>query len=112
MKIAIPITDGQLSLHFGHCRQFALVDINEADRTVDTTRYLDAPPHQPGLLPRWLADQGATVIIAGGIGHRAQQLFTQHGITVVAGASPAPPEALAAAYLAGTLETGDNACSH
>jgi len=43
---------------------------------------IDAPPHEPGLLPRWLHEQGAHLIIAGGMGHRAQELFVQNGIQV------------------------------
>ena len=70
------------------------------------------PAHEPGVLPRWLQEQGANVIIAGGMGQRAQQLFTQNGITVVVGAPADRPEQLASAYLSGTLEAGDNVCDH
>ena len=56
--------------------------------------------------------RGAEVIIAGGMGMRAQQLFAQNDITVVVGASGEQPEQLVAAYLNGTLETGDNVCDH
>jgi len=70
------------------------------------------PAHEPGALPRWLGEQGANVIIAGGMGQRAQQLFAQSGIEVVVGAPPEAPEELAAAYLNGTLQTGENICDH
>lgn len=112
MKLAIPTADGKLCMHFGHCKQFALLDIDEATKTVVDTKLLTPPPHEPGVLPRWLHEQGTTVIIAGGIGQRAQTLFTQNGIDVVVGAPVAEPGALAAAYLDGTLETGTNACDH
>jgi ATP-binding protein involved in chromosome partitioning len=52
------------------------------------------------------------VIIAGGMGRRAQQLFAQNGITVVVGAPAETPEQLVSAYLSGTLETGGNLCDH
>ena len=32
MKIAIPLANGQLAMHFGHCEQFALIDVDEATR--------------------------------------------------------------------------------
>ncbi len=112
MKIAIPIADGKLSLHFGHCEQFALVSVNEATRAITGTEFATPPPHEPGVLPRWLHEQGATVILAGGMGSRAQDLFAQNGIQVVTGCAPEPAEALVAAYLSGTLASGTNACDH
>jgi len=112
MKIAIPVADGKLCMHFGHCEQFALVEADEASKTVTGTTYLTPPAHEPGVLPRWLHEQGASVIIAGGMGQRAQGLFSQNGITVVVGAAGDSPEELASAYLAGTLATGQNICDH
>lgn len=112
MKIAIPTVEGKLCMHFGHCQQFALVDVNETDKTITNTDYLTPPPHEPGVLPRWLHEQGATAIIAGGMGQRAQGLFTQNGIQVIVGAPSESPEDVVSAYLAGTLEAGQNVCDH
>ncbi len=112
MKIAIPLANGKLSLHFGHCEQFALIDVSPADKKVIKREDIDAPPHEPGLLPRWLAEKKATVIIAGGMGQRAQGLFAEQGITVVVGAPAETPEKLAADYLGGTLQSGTNVCDH
>ena len=112
MKLAIPTADGKLCMNFGHCKKFAILEIDEEAKTVVGTKLMTPPPHEPGVLPRWLHEQGANIIIAGGIGQRAQTLFTQNGIDVIAGAPVAEPEAIAAAYLAGTLETGNNACDH
>ena len=112
MKIAIPLANGRLSMHFGHCEQFALVDVDEAARKVGETELRTPPAHEPGVLPRWLHEQGATVIIAGGMGTRAQQLFAENNIAVVIGAPAELPEQLVSAYLSGTLQTGDNVCDH
>ena len=112
MKIAIPIADGKMCMHFGHCEQFALLDVDEKARKVRGKEMLTPPAHEPGVLPRWLHEQGANLIIAGGMGQRAQALFTQNGIQVVVGAPAEEPEALAASYLAGTLKSGPNACDH
>ena len=112
MKIAIPLAGGRLSTHFGHCEQFALVEADEATKEIVENKLLVPPPHEPGVLPRWLGEQGANVIIAGGMGRRAQQLFAQNGITVVVGAPAEEPGQLVSAYLSGTLETGDNVCDH
>lgn len=112
MRIALPLANNQLSLHFGHCNQFAMIDVDPVSKTIVQREDIDAPPHQPGLLPAWLAERGATVIIAGGMGQRAQTLFHQNGIDVIIGACSDTPENLVAAYLAGTLVSGDNICDH
>ena len=111
MKIAIPLADGRLCMHFGHCEQFALVETDEQNSIV-SKKLLTPPPHEPGVLPAWLHEQGATVIVAGGMGSRAQQLFAQNSITVVVGAPAETPEQLVAAYLSDKLEIGENTCDH
>jgi ATP-binding protein involved in chromosome partitioning len=112
MRIAIPLADGRLSMHFGHCERFVLIDVDPATRAIQKKEELPAPEHEPGLLPRWLAERGAELIIAGGMGGRAQGLFTQNGIQVVVGAPAEAPETLVAAYLDGSLRSGENFCDH
>ena len=112
MKIAIPVTRGNLSLHFGHCEQFALFEVDSDSKTIRDRQDLTPPNHEPGVLPRWLGEQGANVIITGGMGARAQSLFTQNNITVVIGAPSEEPEQIVNAYLDGSLTTGTNICDH
>ncbi|MFO7973847.1 MAG: NifB/NifX family molybdenum-iron cluster-binding protein [Candidatus Hydrogenedentota bacterium] len=112
MKFAIPTVNGKLAAHFGHCKQFAIVEVDPSSKKILDTQYLEAPDHEPGVLPRWLHEQGADVIIAGGMGRRAQGLFSQQGIQVIVGAPPVSPEETVSAYLDGSLETGDNLCDH
>jgi predicted Fe-Mo cluster-binding NifX family protein len=104
------MAEGRLALHFGHCRSFAFV--NTEDGEIVDREEVPAPRHQPGLLPRWLAERGVEVVIAGGMGRRALGLFAERGIEVAVGAPREEPKALVKAYLAGTLETGDNVCDH
>jgi predicted Fe-Mo cluster-binding NifX family protein len=99
-------------MHFGHCQQFALVDVDESNDNATQMELVTPPPHEPGLLPRWLHAKGVDVIIAGGMGQRAQQLFGQNGIKVLVGAPAESPEQLVSAYLAGSLQSGANACDH
>lgn len=112
MRIAIPLANGKLAMHFGHCECFALIDIDSEAKEIVKRDDVQAPAHQPGLLPPWLAEQGAEVIIAGGMGQRAQQLFTASGIQVVVGASAETPEQLVTEYISGTLQSGTNFCDH
>jgi predicted Fe-Mo cluster-binding NifX family protein len=112
MKIAIPLVGGKLSQHFGHCEEFVLLEISADAKTITGKSLHQPPAHEPGMLPRWLNQLGAEVIIAGGMGRRAQELFTENGIKVVVGATAEPPEKLVNAYLQNTLEVGENCCDH
>ncbi len=112
IKIAIPLAEGRLCMHFGHCETFALVDVDLAQRKIIGREDLVPPPHEPGLLPLWLAEQGAEQIFAGGMGQRAQGLFAEQNIRVTVGLSPETPETLIGHYLDGTLQAGKNACDH
>jgi len=112
MRIAIPLAAGRLSLHFCHCGEFALLDVDLETKEITGTETVPAPGHQPGVLPRWLHERGANVIIASGMGQRAQQLFAQNDITVVVGAGAESPEQLVSAYINETLEAGENICDH
>jgi predicted Fe-Mo cluster-binding NifX family protein len=110
MKFAIPLAEGKLTAHFGHCKEFAIVDADEEG--IKGKEILIPPPHEPGVLPKWLHDQGANVVIAGGMGQRAQQLFEANDIRVVIGAPAMTPEALVESYLNKTLVSGENICDH
>ncbi len=112
MRYAVPLANGVLSAHFGHCDEFALVDVNPDTGQVEEVNKAKAPSYAPGALPAWLSENGAGIIIAAGMGQRAQQLFHKSGIQVVLGAQEAPPEELVRAHLAGALDTGDNICDH
>jgi len=112
MRIAIPVVEGRLSAHFGHCQEFAFVDVDPEAPKVMGKEMIAAPAHQPGLLPTWLAERGADVIVAGGMGNRAQDLFAKQGIEVVVGAPSEEPQTIAEQYVCGTLQTGDNICDH
>ncbi|MBN1764590.1 MAG: NifB/NifX family molybdenum-iron cluster-binding protein [Sedimentisphaerales bacterium] len=112
MKIAIPLVNDKLCMHFGHCEVFALIDVDEESKSINSMERLTPPMHQPGVLPAWLHTQGANVIIAGGMGQRAQQLFAQNDIKVVVGAPSEPPESIVTAYLNDTLVPGENICDH
>jgi ATP-binding protein involved in chromosome partitioning len=112
MKYAVPVTGGMMSPHFGHCEQFALFDVDEQKKEITKKELVNSPGHQPGLLPEWLAAQGVSLVISGGMGSRAQALFQQNGIGVVIGALESNPEEAVLSYLQGGLATGDNICDH
>ena len=112
IKIAIPTAAGRLCQHFGHCEQFAILEVDAESHAITARQLLTPPPHEPGVLPKWLQEQEVGLVIAGGMGQRAQQLFAEKGIRVVVGAPVESPETLVTQYLAGTLATGENVCDH
>lgn len=112
MKIAIPVTNGQLSMHFGHCEKFTFFNIDPEDGEILERKEIPAPPHQPGFLPQWMAQHNVDLVIAGGMGPRALGLFTQYGIKVITGAPPIDPEQVVLSYISGNLQTGENVCDH
>ena len=109
-KIAIPLVNGNLCAHFGHCQQFSIIDI-ENDKIIKE-ELLTPPPHEPGLLPAWLSEKGVTEIIAGGMGQRAINLFTQNNINVNIGALQKNPKELVLDLIDNSLATGQNFCDH
>jgi predicted Fe-Mo cluster-binding NifX family protein len=112
MRIAIPLADERLAMHFGHCERFALIDVDPIGKKILKREDVEAPPHQPGFLPVWLAERGANMIIAGGMGQRALALFSEQGIKVVVGAQGDSPARLVTAFIAGELKAGENVCDH
>jgi len=112
MKIALPVAGGQLCAHFGHCDAFQVFEVDRDSGNILGTSSIKAPPHEPGLLPRMLGAEGVDVVIAGGMGSRAQDLFRQQGIEVLVGATAGDPAELVRSYLSGTLRSGTNTCDH
>lgn len=112
MKIAVPTAEGRLAMHFGHCEQFTILEVDPEGKKVIDEGSATPPPHEPGVLPRWLHEQGVNLVIAGGMGRRAQDLFTGNGVEVVVGAPAESPRVIVEQYLQGTLIAGDNVCDH
>ena len=112
MKVAVPVVQGKLSMHFGHSEDFAIIEVEDNSKEIKGKELISAPPHQPGLLPRWLGEMEVNLVIVGGMGRRAQNLFREYGIDVITGAPCEDPESIVRGYLAGNLVTGENICDH
>jgi predicted Fe-Mo cluster-binding NifX family protein len=112
MRIAVPVTDGKVAAHFGHCSHFALFDVDEEAKAIVKMEVIPSPGHQPGFLPAWLAEEGVSAVIASGMGSRAQAIFNENRIEVVIGVLGEDPEKAVLDYIKGELATGDNICDH
>ena len=111
-RIAIPVVDGKLSAHFGHCEHFAVFEVDEEKRVIVGKQEVEPPAHEPGVLPRWLGGMQVNLIITGGMGRRAQELFKDQGIEVIVGAPVDTPDDIVMEYLNNTLQAGANICDH
>ncbi len=112
MKIAIPVANDKLCMHFGHCQNFEIFDVDKESKLIISKEVHVPPAHEPGVLPAWLAEMNVTCIIAGGMGSRAQSLFTENNISVVVGAEVKPTEQIVEDYINDCLVSGDNTCDH
>ena len=112
MRYAVPVAGGRLASHFGHCEGFAIFDVDDESHQVVGREFVQSPGHAPGVLPAFLAEQGASAVIAGGMGSRAVSLFEENRIQVFLGAPEGDAADIMAAFIEGTLVAGDNVCDH
>jgi predicted Fe-Mo cluster-binding NifX family protein len=109
MKIAISTDSGFVSAHFGRCPAYTLVEIQDG-RIIQRTE-IPNPEHQPGFLPVYLSQKGVNVIIAGGMGPRAQDLFAEKNIQTIIGVQGKIDEVIEK-FLRQELESGQDLCDH
>ncbi len=107
MKIAIASEGKLVSGHFGHCEGFTTYEVEEGKAL--NKKFVQSPGHKPGFLPVFLKDLGTNVIIAGGMGEAAQELFKENGIEVVVGASGNCDD-LIQKYVQGELKSTGSVC--
>lgn len=111
MKIALPLTfSNAFSRHYGAAARFAVFEVDDRKRAVVRKVIVEPQDSEPCGWPPLLRAAGADMVLAGGMGHGAQARMAEHGLKVLAGMPDLPPESLVAAWLAGTLAPGENAC--
>ena len=110
MKIAIPTEEGKLCSHFGHCESFTFVEVNPETKEILNIENKIPEEGISCQSASWISEQGASLILAGGMGARPLAIFSQNGVKVVAGCPELPVEEVVKSYLNSTLVTGDNSC--
>lgn len=108
MKIAIATDNKVVAPHFGRCPSYTVVKID--NNQIKEKKVLDNPGHAPGAIPQFLDQLKVNVLITGGIGGRAEELFKQYKIGVISGVNGLV-ENVIGDYLTGVLKSGDSFCS-
>lgn len=108
MKIAVASDGLMVSGHFGHCEGFTTYEVKDGE--AGNKQFVANPGHRPGFLPVFLKDQNVDVIIAGGMGGAAQELFVENGIEVYVGAQGLS-DAVASHYAKGLLKSTGSVCA-
>lgn len=110
MKIAVPTAEGKLCSHFGHCESFTFVEVNPETKEILN---METKVPEEGISCQsasWISEQGANVVLAGGMGQRPLGIFSQNGVKVISGCPEMPIEDVVNSYMNSTLVTGENSC--
>lgn len=107
MKIVVAAMGTQVAGHFGHCENFIFFET--AEGKITDTKVVPNPGHRPGFLPNFLADNGAEVIISGGMGGGAVDIFNERGVEVIVGVQGEAQTAVEY-YLRGELVSTGSIC--
>ena len=108
-KIVVACDGTNVTGHFGHCELFRFFDTENG--AVLSEEAVPNPGHRPGFLPNFLGDRGAEVVICGGMGKGADEIFRARNIETITGASGDAREAVER-YLRGELKTAGVICQH
>lgn len=107
MKVAVASEGKLVSEHFGYCENFNVFTVE--DDKIISSESVPSPGHKPGLLPKVLHDMGVNVIISGGMGTGAIDIFNENDIQVITGVI-GNAEDVVKKYLAGEIQVSGEAC--
>lgn len=107
MKIAVACIGEMVAQHFGHCENFSIFEAENGIITEE--KGIANPGHKPGFLPNFLGDMGVNVIISGGMGGGAVEIFNERKIEVIVGATGDARQAVEG-YLKGELISTGSIC--
>lgn len=107
MKIAVASEGKIVTGHFGHCQNFNVFEAE--DGKIINMESIANPGHKPGFLPNFLNNLGVNVIVSGGMGGGAIDIFNEKSIEVIVGAS-GDSETVVKDYLAGKLKSTGSVC--
>jgi Mrp family chromosome partitioning ATPase/predicted Fe-Mo cluster-binding NifX family protein len=107
-KIAVASEKENVTGHFGHCENFNVFEVENGK--IIKFESVGNPGHKPGFLPNFLHDLGVNIIISGGMGSGAVDIFNEKGIQVVTGANGNAKEAVEK-FVSGSLVSTNVICT-
>lgn len=107
MIITVAAMGDEVAGHFGHCEQFIFFETD--GKNVLSEKKVPNPGHKPGFLPNFLADNGTQVVMSGGMGGGAVEIFNERNVEVVVGVQGNAREAVEK-YLKGELKSTGSIC--
>ena len=107
MKIAVASEGKMVTEHFGHCKNFNIFEVE--NKQIIKSQSIPNPGHKLGFLPNFLNDIGVNVIVSGGMGGGAIEIFNEKGIEVVTGATGDAEETVNK-FLAEKLKSTGSVC--
>ena len=107
MKIAVASEQQNVATHFGHCENFNIFDVENGK--IVKSEIVANPGHKPGFLPVFLNEIGVKVVISGGMGAGAIDIFNEKKIDVITGAKGNVVEVVTK-FLAGNLTSTGSVC--
>lgn len=107
VKIAVASEGKLVTQHFGHCEGFNIFIVQEGE--VIGRQFVGNPGHKPGFLPNYLNELGVNVVISGGMGGGAIEIFNEKGIQVITGAAGVAEDAVKD-FLEGKLKSNGSIC--
>ncbi|MHA1729353.1 MAG: NifB/NifX family molybdenum-iron cluster-binding protein [Promethearchaeota archaeon] len=108
-KCAISTDGNNVSAHFGRCPSYTIFDVSEVGK-ITNRKEIPNPGHSTGFIPKYLNDLAIDVIIAGGMGRRAIDLFQEFNIEPIVGIIGSIDETINK-IINGSLEGGESLCS-
>lgn len=106
-KIAVAAEGKNVTEHFGHCPGFLIYTVEGTQ--IQGEEFIPNPGHKPGFLPNFLADRGVSVILSGGMGQGAIEIFNERGVDVITGATGDAKTAVLK-FLNGELKSTGSVC--
>ena len=111
MKIAVPVTrDNQIDGHFGHCEFYSVFTIDNKGEITDTQTIKSVEGCGcKSNIAGVLAQDGVTIMLAGGIGGGAINVLNNSGIEVIRGCSGMAADVVKE-FAAGQIKDSGESC--
>ncbi|MEE4287049.1 MAG: NifB/NifX family molybdenum-iron cluster-binding protein [Mariniphaga sp.] len=104
-RVAIPVTNEQLSEYFGECSHYEIFEID--GKIVDRKEARFPAGTVANELPGWLVEKGITDVIAFRVNPKIINLFASKKVNLFVGVPINSTEKLIEAYLQGNLESDE-----